>query len=70
MDIALQIEVVLAELKGKPVPMNIDGASAVIYTELGFAPEQARGLFCLSGYIFMQSLCDQHCLAESKIETK
>ncbi|MGC6473542.1 MAG: citryl-CoA lyase [Candidatus Puniceispirillaceae bacterium] len=48
MDIALRIEATLAEMKGKPVPMNIDGATAVIYAELGFAPEQARGLFCLS----------------------
>lgn len=32
----------------KPVPMNIDGATAVIYAELGFAPPLARGLFCLS----------------------
>jgi len=47
-DIAVQIEAVLAEMKGKPVPMNIDGATAVIYAELGFAPELARGLFCLS----------------------
>ena len=29
------------------VPMNIDGATAVIYAELGFAPELARGLFVL-----------------------
>ena len=28
--------------------MNIDGATAVIYAELGFAPELARGVFCLS----------------------
>ncbi|MEN8952411.1 citryl-CoA lyase [Planktotalea arctica] len=34
--------------KGKPVPMNIDGATAVIYAELGFAGPLARGLFCLS----------------------
>ncbi len=33
---------------GKPVPMNIDGATAVIYAELGFAGPLARGLFCLS----------------------
>jgi len=30
------------------VPMNIDGATAVIYAELGFAPPLARGLFVLS----------------------
>lgn len=34
--------------KGKPVPMNIDGATAVVYAELGFAGPLARGLFCLS----------------------
>ncbi len=42
------IEAALAAKKGKPVPMNIDGATAVIYAELGFAPPLARGLFCLS----------------------
>ena len=28
--------------------MNIDGATAVIFAELGFAAPLARGLFCLS----------------------
>jgi citrate synthase len=46
--IARQIEATLAEEKGKPVPMNIDGATAVIFAELGFAAPLARGLFCLS----------------------
>ncbi|GAA0901204.1 citryl-CoA lyase [Virgisporangium aurantiacum] len=32
----------------RPVPMNIDGATAVIYAELGFAAPLARGLFVLS----------------------
>lgn len=34
--------------KGKLVPLNIDGATAVIYGELGFPAPLARGLFCLS----------------------
>ncbi len=38
----------LAGAKGKPVPMNIDGATAVIYGELGFPASLARGLFVLS----------------------
>jgi citrate synthase len=42
------IQVNLNTAKGKPVPMNIDGATAVIYAELGFAGPLARGLFCLS----------------------
>ena len=47
-DIAEGIEALLALRKGKPVPMNIDGATAVIYAELGFPAPLARGLFCLS----------------------
>ena len=48
MDLAMAIERHLAERKGRPVPMNIDGATAVIFAELGLAPPLARGLFCLS----------------------
>ncbi|MEM6744959.1 MAG: citryl-CoA lyase, partial [Pseudomonadota bacterium] len=50
-DIALVARAIQDHLdaaRGKPVPMNIDGATAVIYAELGFAPPLARGLFCLS----------------------
>ncbi len=46
--IARQIEAHLAQEKGKPVPMNIDGATAVIFAELGFPAPLARGVFCLS----------------------
>lgn len=46
--IAVEIEHQLAEGRTRPVPMNIDGATAVIYAELGFAPQLARGLFILS----------------------
>ena len=42
------IETAISSEKGRPIPMNIDGATAVIYAELGFAPPLARGLFCLS----------------------
>jgi len=47
--IGMAVETALSDPdRGKHVPMNIDGASAVIYAELGFAPPLARGLFCLS----------------------
>ncbi len=46
--IARAVETELFAAKGKPVPMNIDGATAVIYAELGFPAPLARGLFCLS----------------------
>ena len=42
------VEAALAARKGKPVPMNIDGATAAIFAELGFPAPLARGLFCLS----------------------
>jgi len=47
-DIGRAVQTVLNTRKGRPVPMNIDGATAVIYAELGFAGPLARGLFCLS----------------------
>ncbi|MGW6281749.1 citryl-CoA lyase [Kribbella sp. NPDC055071] len=43
LEIALALEAVLA-----PVPMNVDGATATIYAELGLPAELARGLFILS----------------------
>ena len=46
--IALFIEQILAERKKSPIPLNIDGITAVIYSELGFEPELGRGLFILS----------------------
>ncbi|WP_354674491.1 citryl-CoA lyase [Cupriavidus alkaliphilus] len=46
--IARAVEAALGAGRGKPIPMNIDGATAVIYAELGFAAPLARGLFCLS----------------------
>ena len=46
--IGRQIEAELEQRKGKRIPMNIDGATAVIYAELGFPAALARGLFCLS----------------------
>lgn len=46
--IARAVEAALGVGRGKPIPMNIDGATAVIYAELGFAAPLARGLFCLS----------------------
>ncbi|MCI4664908.1 MAG: citryl-CoA lyase [Neomegalonema sp.] len=47
-EIGRAVQTVLVEQLGKPAPMNIDGATAVIFAELGFAPPLARGLFCLS----------------------
>ncbi|RWD60578.1 MAG: citryl-CoA lyase [Mesorhizobium sp.] len=47
-DIAEAIEAEVATRKGKTIPLNIDGATAVIYGELGFPPPLTRGLFVLS----------------------
>ena len=47
-DIAEAIEAEVARRKGRKIPLNIDGATAVIYGELGFPPPLTRGLFVLS----------------------
>jgi citrate synthase len=46
--IAAEVERTLERSKGRRLPMNIDGATAVVYAELGFEPELGRGLFVLS----------------------
>jgi citrate synthase len=46
--IAQAVERALQAGKTRPIPMNIDGATAVIYSELGFEPALGRGLFVLS----------------------
>ncbi len=47
-DIGRAIESELQSRTCKKIPMNIDGATALLYAELGFAPALARGLFILS----------------------
>ncbi|WP_081879785.1 citryl-CoA lyase [Nocardia sp. NRRL WC-3656] len=46
--IAEELERQLAQGHSNPIPLNIDGATAVVYSELGFPPELGRGLFILS----------------------
>jgi len=57
--IALAIEAQLAVEKSRPIPMNIDGATAVIFTELGFDPGLQRGLFCLSRSVGILAHADE-----------
>lgn len=45
---AQAVERILQGRKRVPIPMNIDGATAVIFSELGFAPALGRGIFILS----------------------
>ena len=47
-EIGRAVEAALARRTGKAIPMNIDGATAVLFCELGFAPPLGRGLFILS----------------------
>jgi len=42
------VEQAISGIKGKHIPMNIDGITAVVFCELGFEPELGRGLFILS----------------------
>jgi citrate synthase len=47
-EIGRGVEALMQRRKGRKIPMNIDGATAVIYSELGFSPALGRGLFILS----------------------
>jgi|TARA_B110000238_G_C16141091_1_gene446322 citrate synthase len=48
-DIGEEVQAELGRQRGnRPIAMNIDGATAVIFCELGFPAPLARGLFCLS----------------------
>jgi citrate synthase len=47
-DIAEAVERALTRPGRRAVPLNIDGATAVIYGDLGFPPPLTRGLFVLS----------------------
>lgn len=47
-DIGEAVQAEIGAARGAPIAMNIDGATAVIFCELGFPPPLSRGLFCLS----------------------
>lgn len=47
-DIGEAVQAEIGQQRGQPIAMNIDGATAVIFCELGFPPPLSRGLFCLS----------------------
>lgn len=48
LEICKRLEALLHQRKGKLIPLNIDGASAVIFAELGFPAPLGRGLFILA----------------------
>ncbi len=48
-DVGEEVQAELGRQRGgRPIAMNIDGATAVIFCELGFPAPLSRGLFCLS----------------------
>ena len=47
-DIGEAVQAEIGRQRGAAIAMNIDGATAVIFCELGFPPPLSRGLFCLS----------------------
>lgn len=46
--IGREVEAALNEGRERPIPMNVDGVTAVVYCELGFTPELGRGVFILA----------------------
>jgi citrate synthase len=68
LDIARAVEVELGRRKGKPLPMNIDGATAAIYCELGFPPELGRGMFILSRSVGILAHAYEQSLSSERIK--
>ncbi len=48
MDLAQRVAAAIEHRRGRRIPMNIDGAAAAVYLELGFAPPLGRGLLVLA----------------------
>jgi citrate synthase len=46
--IGVAVEAALAVGRSTQIPMNVDGAQAIVFCELGFEPALGRGLFILS----------------------
>lgn len=64
--IAQAIEDELKRRKGRLIPLNIDGATAVVLAELGFTPPHARGLFILGRMVGLMA----HALEEMQRGTR
>jgi citrate synthase len=62
------VEAELGRAADVPVPMNIDGATAVVYSELGFAPELGKGLFALSRSVGLLAHAYEQSLTGARIK--
>lgn len=67
-DIARAVEAELERRTGKPLPMNIDGATATVFCELGFSPALGRGLFILSRSVGILAHAHEQSLASERIK--
>jgi len=45
---AARLETALKAASSKPIPLNVDGAMAAVFLDLGFAPDHMRGLFAFA----------------------
>lgn len=45
---AVKLSAAIKTTSSKPIPLNIDGAMAAVFLDLGFAPEHMRGLFAFA----------------------
>jgi citrate synthase len=67
-DIARAVEAELRRRTGKALPMNIDGATATVFCELGFSPVLGRGLFILSRSVGILAHAHEQSLAGERIK--
>lgn len=68
LDAGLEVERFLAEGRERPVPINVDGLTAIIYAELGVEPELSRGLFVLARSVGILSHAWEQTVAGGRIK--
>lgn len=66
--VARMVAAHLSRDRPRPVPLNIDGATAAVYGELGFTPQMARGLFCLSRSVGILAHATEEMAAGARIK--
>jgi citrate synthase len=67
-EIGRGVEALVQRRKGRKIPMNIDGATAVIYSELGFSSALGRGLFILSRSVGILAHASEQSQQEGRIK--
>lgn len=66
-DYALAIQEELEKVKGKKLPLNIDGIIACLISEMGFSPEVANSFFLIPRTVGLSAHIEEEILSEKPV---